>query len=217
MLQEIRTSCEPAVIGVRNGLYQTEFIDAKSFPSKDVKDKFADVFTNPLNLSAFKDECVKAFALKRAKQTDIVSCDSGIFDLDFLISQKAADVIKSFKINNLIKVPVEIDGWSGKYFAVSFPKYGVNIVNFPESIFVYQDYDKEQGKFIDIVRSINAPDEYGDLMTQIVPRKISLSQKVKDKAFHINGMGLFFSRDILDAFLSEQISGFSLHDAFVLA
>ena len=189
MLQEIRTSCEPAVIGVRNGLYQTEFIDAKSFPSKDVKDKFADVFTNPLNLSAFKDECVKAFALKRAKQTDIVSCDSGIFDLDFLISQKA----------------------------VSFPKYGVNIVSFPESIFVYQDYDKEQGKFIDIVRSINAPDEYGDLMTQIVPRKISLSQKVKDKAFHINGMGLFFSRDILDAFLSEQISEFSLHDAFVLA
>ena len=88
MLQEIRTSCEPAVIGVRNGLYQTEFIDAKSFPSKDVKDKFADVFTNPLNLSAFKDECVKAFALKRAKQTDIVSCDSGIFDLDFLIRKK---------------------------------------------------------------------------------------------------------------------------------
>ena len=76
--------------------------------------------------------------------------------MDFLISQKAADVIKSFKVN-LIKVPVEIDGWSGKYFAVSFPKYGVNIVNFPESIFVYQDYDNEQGKFIDIVRSINAP------------------------------------------------------------
>ena len=217
MLQEIRTSCEPAVIGVRNGLYQTEFIDAKSFPSKDVKEKFADVFTNPLNLSAFKDERIKAFALKRAKQTDIVSCDSGIFDLDFLISQKAADVIKSFKINNLIKVPVEIDGWSGKYFAASFPKYRVNIVNFPESIFVYQDYDKEQGKFIDIVRSINAPDEYGDLMTQIVPRKISLSQKVEDKAFHINGMGLFFSRAILDAFLSQQISGFSLHDTFVLA
>lgn len=55
LLQEIRTSCEPAVIGVRNGLYQTEFIDAKSFPSKGVKEKFADVFTNPLNLSAFKD------------------------------------------------------------------------------------------------------------------------------------------------------------------
>lgn len=216
MLQEIRTSCEPAVIGVRNGLYQTEFIDAKSFPSKDVKEKFASVFTNPLNLSAFKDECVKAFALKRAKQTDIVSCDSGIFDLDFLISQKAADVIKSFKVN-LIKVPVEIDGWSGKYFAASFPKYGVIIVNFPESIFVYQDYDNEQGKFIDIVKSINAPDEYGELMAEIAPRKISLSQKVEDKAFHINGMGLFFSRNILDAFLSEQISGFSLHDAFVLA
>ena len=137
--------------------------------------------------------------------------------MDFLISQKAADVIKSFKINNLIKVPVEIDGWSGKYFAVSFPKYGVNIVNFPESIFVYQDYDNEQGKFIDIARSINTSDEYSDLMTQIVPRKISLSQKVEDKAFHINGMGLFFSRAILDAFLSEQISGFNLHDAFVLA
>ena len=81
---------------------------------------------------------------------------------------------------------------------------------------MYQDYDNEQGKFIDIVKSINAPDEYSDLMTQIVPRKIWLSQKIEDKAFHINGMGLFFSRAILDAFLSEQISGFSLHDIFVL-
>nr|WP_314392537.1 hypothetical protein [uncultured Campylobacter sp.] len=44
MLQEIRTSCEPAVIGVKNGLYQTEFIDAKSFPSKDVKDKICGRF-----------------------------------------------------------------------------------------------------------------------------------------------------------------------------
>jgi hypothetical protein len=57
---------------------------------------------------------------------------------------------------------------SGKYFAVSFPKYSVNIV-----------------------RSINTPDEYSDLMMQIAPGKISLSQKIEDKAFHINGMGLF--------------------------
>lgn len=217
MFQEIRTSCEPAVIGVRNGLYQTELIDDKSFPSENIKDKFIDAFANPSNLNLFGNERIKVFPLKRAKQTDIVSCNSDIFDLDFLVSEKVIEIIESFESNDFIKIPIEIDGWNSKYFAVSFSKYPISIVNFNKSIFIYQDYDNKQGKFIDIQRNINSSDEYNDLMTEITPRKILLLKKVKDKAFHINGIGLFFSQSIIDIFLSERVTGFSLHNTYVLS
>lgn len=129
-------SYDPVITGINNGGAQLELKENKSFISKEEKNKFNKYIDENLNnrdrvfLKTFKSineeqiSSIKYYPTrKKIKKTDFISYLPYEFGLNYIISEKAYDVIKMYKIPSLLnKINIGIEGWENdKFYLIGFP------------------------------------------------------------------------------------------------
>ncbi len=162
-------SYDPVITGINNGGAQLELKENKSFISKEEKNKFNKYIDENLNnrdrvfLKTFKSineeqiSSIKYYPTrKKIKRTDFISYLPYEFGLNYIISEKAYDVIKMYKIPSLLnKINIGIEGWENdKFYLIGFPMIPDTEIDLKKSIFYdtqrnekvnfksYQDYNE---------------------------------------------------------------------------
>ena len=203
---------DPLIMGVRNGVYQVELKEKKSFVSKEERNYYESYFASGINaflLDDFKriDEkkitCVTYFPLKGALETDFIVAAPHERGIDFLVTEKCLDVLESFKLPTYNKFKVNIEGFPSNYFAVGFPMVPNRFVDYSDSKFV----DLTTKEHVQIADS----EEYKKYFS-IGDRKISVKYRLDYDIIAIQPFGLFFSGKLINAIKMNRLIGLQVED-----
>ena len=105
MYRRVWIETDPRIMGVRNGVYQVELKENKSFVSKEEKDYYESYFASDINaflLEGFKKinekriTCITYFPLKGARKTDFIVGVPHERGIDLLVTEKCLDVLENF-------------------------------------------------------------------------------------------------------------------------
>lgn len=209
----VSASSEPSVIGVRSGVCQVELKDNGSFVSKEEKKYYENYFNGNFNafiLENFKNVDLSLlteltyFPLKSAKETDFVRFSPNEMGLNFLVSQKVIDVIEKFPIDNYIKIPSKINGFTNKYYTVGFPIITEDKINYNQSIFYHLIQQKELSNL--------SKDDYKKISGALVKTKSIelLGCEAKSDIINLEGQGIFFSTSLITQLQEKKIIGLEI-------
>lgn len=207
MYKKVTEESDPKIIGVKNGVYQVDLKEQKSFATKEEQkyyDSFFDRGTNRMLLNSFKkiDEekisIITYFPLKSAKETDFVSYAPREPGINFLVSEKCLKVLEDFKLPDYNKIKVSIEGFSNKYYAIGFPMVSNNFVDYANSLFVNL-MTKEN-------LEINNEEDYKN-KKYIGNKKIIVKDKLDFDIIGVQGFGLYFSEALIEAVKNNKLTG----------
>ena len=212
MYKRVWIETDPRIMGVRNGVYQVELKENKSFVSKEEKDYYESYFASDINaflLEGFKKinekriTCITYFPLKGARETDFIVGVPHERGIDFLVTEKCLDVLESFKLPTYNKFKVNIEGFSSNYFAVGFPMVPNHFVDYSNSIFV-DLATKERIQIAD-------REEYKKSFS-IGDRKIAVKYRLDYDIIAIQPFGLFFSEKLINAIEMNRLIGLQIEE-----
>lgn len=215
MYKIVSLSSEPSVIGVKNGVYQVELNDKKSFLNKEERTYYENYFNGDFNsfvLENFTKNKSKEiteliyFPLKKAKETDFVRFSPNEMGLNFLASRKVINIIEQFSLPEYIKIPAKINGFKNDYCTIGFPIVTKDLINFPKSKFYHRIKKVELNNL--------SNEDYKKVAGALVK---TLSLELANKSYtkdiiYLQGQGLFFSNSLISKLEEESVIGFEVGD-----
>lgn len=212
-------SYDPVITGINNGGAQLELKENKSFISKEEKNKFNKYIDENLNnrdrvfLKTFKSineeqiSSIKYYPTrKKIKRTDFISYLPYEFGLNYIISEKAYDVIKMYKIPSLLnKINIGIEGWENdKFYLIGFPMIPDTEIDLKKSIF----YDTQRNEKV----NFKSYQDYNEINFNLVALNLFLLNKYHYDIINIQGKGMFFSEELIYALKGNNIIGFEIRE-----
>ncbi|MGJ8660373.1 MAG: hypothetical protein ACSHWV_11035 [Cellulophaga fucicola] len=213
MYKVVSHSSEPSIIGVNNGVYQVELNDKKSFLNKEEKRYYESYFNDSVDsfiLENFKKNDSRKitellyFPLKKAKETDFVCFSPFELGLDFIVSQKALNIIEQFALPDYIKIPAKINGFKNDYYTIGFPIVTNDRINFPKSKFYHRIKKIE----LDNLSFEDYKKVSGALVKTLTLELVNTNYK-KD-ILNLQGQGLFFSNPLISKLQENNIIGLEI-------
>lgn len=218
----VRTSSDPAVIGVNNGIQQVE-IHRSGFENKSMYDdimKYWGSFNSWEHRNDYHGvnvelQCVNP--LVGAKITSFLSYGPKLLQCPFLISQSVKDTFKKFLLPDVYfyKASVVTNEEKLNYYLFSCPDFGYSIVDFNKSIFFTGNelLGKKYVKLNDYSEFV----EYGKAARCIVEmEKVVLSSKFNADLdlFVIEAGLLFISEALRNEIIDKKLDGLNILPAF---
>lgn len=212
MFKKVNVESDPKIIGVKNGVYQVELKEKRSFVTKDEQkyyDNFFDSGTNRMLLESFKKiddkklSLVIYFPLKNARETDFVGYAPYEFGINFLVSERCLRLLENFKLPDYNKVKVSIEGFSNNYYGIGFPMLSNNLVDYANSLFVNL-MTKEK-------LEINNGEDYKN-QKYVDDKKIAVKNKIDFDVVGVQGFGLYFSETLIEAIKSNELTGLQIQN-----
>lgn len=212
----IEKDYSPNITGKRDGGYAVEIKDKASFFSDSDKNLWKEFFIQDIkngkercsweSYAIFDNQLLDApFQLyltgKRIKQLDFMTFAPYVRALQFLVSDKVYNIICKFKLQTHNLIPVNINTFEQKYYLLGFPTIGFDYYNFEKCKFYNYISDKQE--------TFKSKEEYSQLFINGRIKTISIKLKQKFDVDIINVPGAtFFSKDIIEIFEKEKITGY---------
>ena len=216
----IDINLDPKITGRRNGSFAVE-IKKNSFEKDEHKEYFNSFFdSNSNDIKRVRIETFQQFDLKNCpnviyfpmtksiKKLDFMYYAPYELGIDFLISEKVADIISAYKLPIHNKIPVKIDTFDEKYFLIGFPVWSSKVLDFQKSTFYYQDRDVFS--FSNYEDYENFDSEYGDT-TKI---DLYLKEKIEYDIISIDE-AIFFSEKIVEELKENNATGYRIVDGIL--
>ena len=215
----ICTENDPKVTGRRNGGCAVEQ-NKNSFANKKIEKEFKEFFiANIKNIERTRwgsyaiYEPSQDFGLtyfpktKSVKELDIMNYGEQLFDISFLISERAYEILAKYRLPIHNKIPAKIATFSQDYFLVGFPTLLADTFDFDKSIF----YNKE-GKvtFRDANDYENAAYNRQMAILSILYLNIQMEYDVIKTR-----KGLFFAQSLIEELEREAITGYVIENGIL--
>ncbi|PKW29231.1 hypothetical protein CLV50_0643 [Flavobacterium lindanitolerans] len=217
---EIILSCEPRVIGVKNGIYQINinenhmetdngnYLAFKNFFNYNNKD----FWKNQDEIKLLNPPLIKGNLLKNAKVTDIMGYAPEYTFLTYVFSEKYFEIIKGFKTIDFKEFEFEIINLNTKFYLVYFKKVTLQEINFNKSIIFTGRKVLKNEKY----HSIENFDEYSQFIkTNPINsfEKIAIPKKYygKDIIPIQAAGGDFYSERLIDFLFDCKITGLEVN------
>lgn len=208
---QVGVSCEPEVIGVKNGVYQFT-IDEKQFGDRKAYDNFLSRFRNEDTIADFLKGghiTLKAKLLKKAKATDLMKFSPYIRGIQFAVSKKALNVLQQFNLGAHYTIGIKFDNSEvNNYFLLWLPFTEVDKVVFKDSILYSGDkfnFPSNPLKY----QPIQSLEEYNSNKFKVKFEKVVFNKS--DIPFDIvmlRGVGTFISEKLKKAIQENNLIGF---------
>ena len=217
---KLRTDYNPKISGKANGGCAVELKDKQSFGSIEDKYLWKDYCTqNRINMNnhsscenyiPFDYQLLKAplrcfLTGKRVKELDFMTFAPYIHGIQFLVSEKAYNVIKRYRLQTHNAIPVQIDTLKQTYYLLGFPIVGFSYFDFSCSLFYnYCSKSKEQ---------IANEETYSNLFKEgcVDTVLIKLKSKFEVDIIHTPGAS-YFSAELLSDLKKENVTGYIQYD-----
>ena len=215
----IRTENDPKVTGRRNGGCAVEQ-NKNSFTNKKIEKEFKEFFiANIKNIERTRwgsyaiYELPQDFGLtyfpktKSVKELDIMNYSEELFDISFLISERAYEILAKYRLPIHNKIPAKIATFSQDYFLVGFPTLLANTFDFNKSIF----YNKE-GKVT--FRDVNDYENAAYNRQMAIPSLLYLNIQMEYDVIKTR-KGLFFAQSLVKELEKEAITGYVIENGIL--
>ena len=215
----IRTENDPKVTGRRNGGCAVEQ-NKNSFANKKIEREFKEFFiANIKNIERTRwgsyaiYELPQDFGLtyfpktKSVKELDIMNYSEELFDISFLISERAYKILAKYRLPIHNKIPAKIATFSQDYFLVGFPTLLANTFDFNKSIF----YNKE-GKVT--FRDVNDYENAAYNRHMAIPSLLYLNIQMEYDVIKTR-KGLFFAQSLVEELEKEAITGYVIENGIL--
>ena len=215
----IRTENDPKVIGRRNGGCAVEQ-NKNSFTNKKIEKEFKEFFiANIKNIERTRwgsyviYESPQDFSItyfpktKSVKELDIMNYSEELFDISFLISERAYEILAKYRLPIHNKIPAKIATFSQDYFLVGFPTLLANTFDFDKSIF----YNNE-GKVT--FRDVNDYENAAYNRHMAIPSLLYLNIQMEYDVIKTR-KGLFFAQSLVEELEREAITGYVIENGIL--
>ena len=215
----IRTENDPKVTGRRNEGCAVEQ-NKNSFANKKIEREFKEFFiANIKNIERTRwgsyaiYELPQDFGLtyfpktKSVKELDIMNYSEELFDISFLISERAYKILAKYRLPIHNKIPAKIATFSQDYFLVGFPTLLANTFDFNKSIF----YNKE-GKVT--FRDVNDYENAAYNRHMAIPSLLYLNIQMEYDVIKTR-KGLFFAQSLVEELEKEAITGYVIENGIL--
>ena len=215
----IRTDWDSKTTGRRNGGCAVEQ-NKNSFTDKRVEKNFKEFFiANIKNIERTRwgsyaiYEPPQDFELtyfpktKSIKELDIMNYSERLFDIPFLISERAYKILAKYRLPIHNKIPAKIATFSQDYFLVGFPTLLANTFDFDKSIFY-----NEEGKVT--FRDVNDYENAAYNRHMADPVSIFLNIKMEYDVIDTRH-GLFLSQPLIEELQKEMVTGYIIREGIL--
>ena len=215
----IRTDWDSKTIGRRNGGCAVEQ-NKNSFTDKRVEKNFKEFFiANIKNIERTRwgsyviYEPPQDFDLtyfpktKSIKELDIMNYSEELFDISFLISERAYEILAKYRLPIHNKIPAKIATFSQDYFLVGFPTLLANTFDFDKSIFY-----NEEGKVT--FRDVNDYENAAYNRHMAIPYLLYLNIQMEYDVIKTR-KGLFFAQSLVEELEKEAITGYVIENGIL--
>lgn len=216
-------SSDPKIVGIKNGGSQAQ-IDREGFLDKSNYDRYYDFFGERDATIWSKLDKVPSFDFtleyvrlrKGAKLTDFLSYYPQAFGANFLMSEKAVNVLEQHKLPVYKKYPANVyynENDFVPYQLIYFPSLGYDIVNFLKTTF-YKGSELTGKDYF----KINSPEEF----ERVRPKSMFNIEELVlannfDKELDIFNTKITYefiiSSKLKDAIMKEKLTGINLIEA----
>ena len=202
---------ESAITGIsKNWIHAVEINKKQSFKNDNEKKYFYDVIENCWNTNngfcKFDNDKISEIIffpkLKKIKQIDIIRHSPVGIGLDFIISNRTLNILKSFKLPECNIIPVKIDTFTDNYFLTGFSAIEPSEIDFSKSVFI----DNEKNiKF-------NSFEEWNKInYSKKSPGELYLGNIYDYDVINIRMVdGLYFSERLIETIEKNNIIGFKI-------
>ena len=217
----IRTDWDSKTTGRRNGGCAVEQ-NKNSFTDKRVEKNFKEFFiANIKNIERTRwgsyviYEPPQDFDLtyfpktKSIKELDIMNYSEELFDISFLISERAYEILAKYRLPIHNKIPAKIATFSQDYFLVGFPTLLANMYDFKKSVFCR--YEKGPRVMFENVDDYENA-EYDRHMAD--PVSIFLNIKMEYDVIDTRH-GLFLSQPLIEELQKEMVTGYIIREGIL--
>lgn len=146
---------------------------------------------------------------KSIKELDIMNYSEQLFDISFLISERAYKILAKYRLPIHNKIPAKIATFSQDYFLVGFPTLLANMYDFKKSVF-YR-YEKGQRVMFENVDDYENA-EYDRHMAD--PVSIFLNIKMEYDVIDTRH-GLFLSQPLIEELQKEMVTGYIIREGIL--
>ena len=215
----IRTENDPKVTGRRNGGCAVEQ-NKNSFTNKKIEKEFKEFFiANIKNIERTRwgsyviyeppqDFSITYFPkTKSVKELDIMNYSEELFDISFLISERAYEILAKYRLPIHNKIPAKIATFSQDYFLVGFPTLLANTFDFDKSIFY-----NEEGKVT--FRDVNDYENAAYNRHMAIPSLLYLNIQMEYDLIKTR-KGLFFAQSLVEELEKEAITGYVIENGIL--
>ena len=215
----IRTENDPKVTGRRNGGCAVEQ-NKNSFANKKIEKEFKEFFiANIKNIERTRwgsyaiYEPPQDFGItyfpktKSVKELDIMNYSEELFDISFLISERAYEILAKYRLPIHNKIPAKIATFSQDYFLVGFPTLLANTFDFDKSIFY-----NEEGKVT--FRDVNDYENAAYNRHMAIPSLLYLNIQMEYDVIKTR-KGLFFAQSLVEELEKEAITGYVIENGIL--
>lgn len=215
----IRTENDPKVTGRRNGGCAVEQ-NKNSFTDKRVEKNFKEFFI--ANIKNIERTRWGSYAIyeppldfdltyfpktKSIKELDIMNYSEELFDISFLISERAYEILAKYRLPIHNKIPAKIATFSQDYFLVGFPTLLANTFDFDKSIFY-----NEEGKVT--FRDVNDYENAAYNRHMAIPSLLYLNIQMEYDVIKTR-KGLFFAQSLVEELEREAITGYVIENGIL--
>ena len=207
----IKTSWDPKIIGVKNGIYQVELLEKKY--TKEYLVQFNKYFHSELLL----DNSLPPFdivfhfqKLKLARLTDVISFSPYLNYCHFILNDKAIRCLERFNVQNYHLLPVVIYDEHGKETDTNYKMFFCklmdwNIIDFKNTVFStggYGNFEIQYHTFINY-------EDYKKFNKITKVTKLGLNKEFDNSLdfFCTRLGGIFISNALKNEFLENNITG----------
>ncbi|MRX64714.1 hypothetical protein [Maribacter luteus] len=207
------TEYEPKITGSPNGVYSVEIKEKKSFKSKGERNYFNEFVkkNNEDIRRVYEQNFVKIDnkriteiiyfpSYKKAKNIDVVQYRPFQMGFQLLISEKAYEILKKYRIPAYNIIPSKIETFDKKYFMIGFSMIENKNIDFNKSKFYDFKLEKE------IVYKNN--NDYAEINFSRYPLETYLKERYNYDIINLQGEGIYFSEDLITALEKNGIIGF---------
>lgn len=221
-----RTSSDPKVIGVRNGIYQAEF-DKNCFSTKEGFGKYQKLFSagkivnEESQIKEVVSELVNLNLLKSARLTDFLQFSPHLPGVKFLISDRLKNILENFRIadHHFYKTSI-LDQKTNRehpYYFFYYKSIPITEIVFSKSELFTRKVDIVDGatKFIDTFYPINDEHNYRILTsTLFLPNfsRICIASKYKNHDYINVNNHAFISEELKQRIIDIGITGITFND-----
>ncbi len=153
--KKVSVSFDPEITGNSKGGYSVEIKDKTSFNNQIEKEYFYDFFENNdenynrVFIDSFKEIDTSKLTritfypkTKKIKEIDLMIFCPHKLGLNFIMSKKMFDIMVSFNLPLMHKIPVQVNSFNTEYLLVGFTMIPQDKIDLRESLFLIQ---KERG------------------------------------------------------------------------
>ena len=215
----IRTDWDSKTTGRRNGGCAVEQ-NKNSFTDKRVEKNFKEFFiANIKNIERTRwgsyaiYEPPQDFELtyfpktKSIKELDIMNYSEELFDISFLISERAYEILAKYRLPIHNKIPAKIATFSQDYFLVGFPTLLANTFDFDKSIFY-----NEEGKVT--FRDVNDYENAAYNRHMAIPSLLYLNIQMEYDVIKTR-KGLFFAQSLVEELEKKEVTGYVIENGIL--